>query len=56
MPVEVVELVLCSALESSVAERLHDLARNSIDSVGVSGAAQDDAGLSTGTFSSMFSS
>lgn len=49
-------LVLCNALESSMAERLHDLARNSIDSVGVSGGGQDDAVQSAGAFSSMFSS
>lgn len=56
IPVEIVTLVLCSALESSMADRLHDLARNSIDSVGVSGGGQDDAGQSAGAFSSMFSS
>ena len=48
--------MLCNALESSMAERLHDLARNSIDSVGVSGGGQDDAVQSAGAFSSMFSS
>jgi hypothetical protein len=44
------------ALESSIAETLHDLARNSIDSVGVSGAAQDTGSQEAGPFSSMFSS
>ena len=44
------------ALESSVAETLHDLARNSMDSVGVSGWAQDTVSQLAGQFSSMFSS
>lgn len=40
-----------------MAERLHDLPRNSMDSVGVSGAAHDDTGSQrAGLFSSMFSS
>lgn len=47
------------ALESSAAEILHDLARNSIDSVGVSGGGQvagsQLAGLSSCMFSSLFS-
>ncbi|KAM2969588.1 hypothetical protein FF2_016671 [Malus domestica] len=46
------------ALEISMAERLHDLARNSIDSVGVSGGGADDPSvpLTIPPFSSMFSS
>lgn len=44
------------ALESSMAERLHDLARNSMDSVGVSGAAPDEGSHLAGPFSSIFSS
>lgn len=47
------------ALESSAAEILHDLARNSIDLVGVSGGRQvagsQLAGLSSCMFSSLFS-
>lgn len=48
---EAVICVLARALDSSIAERLHDLARNSMDSVGVSGGGQDLAG----PFSSIFS-
>lgn len=45
------------ALESSTAERLQDLARNSMGSTGVSGAAQNSDLLQlAGPFSSMFSS
>ena len=48
-----------SALESSVAETLQDLARNSMDSVGVSGgghvAGSQLAGPSSSMFSSLFS-
>lgn len=49
--------VLVKALESSIAERLHDLARNSMDSVGVSGGGAVDKGSQLGgPFSSIFSS
>ena len=53
---EVMLLVLFNALESSMAERLHDLARNSMNSVGVSGGTQDTADNSVGPFSSILSS
>lgn len=39
------------ALDSSIAERLQDRARNSIDSVGVSGGAQDNT---EGIFAEIF--
>lgn len=39
-----------------MAETLHDLARNSMDSVGVSGGGQEIASQIAGLFSSMFSS
>ena len=48
--------VLEIAWDSSKAERLHDLARNSMDSVGVSGRARDTGSQLAGAFSSMFSS
>lgn len=43
-------------LESSIAERLHDLARNSMDSVGVLGRTNDMGSQRAGPSSSMFSS
>lgn len=48
--------VVDRAVESSIAERLHDLARNSMDSVGVSGGAHDNGSHFAGPFSSIFSS
>ena len=44
------------ALESSLAERLQDLPRNSMDSIGVSGRTHELGNQLAGPFSSMFSS
>lgn len=52
----VASFVLQRAFESSTAERLHDLAKNSIDSVGVSGGGQVTGSQSAAFSSSMFSS
>ena len=45
-----------SALESSLAERLQDLPRYSMDSIGVSGKTLEPGNQLGGPFSSMFSS
>ena len=47
---------IARAFEISMADRLHDLARNSMVSVGVSGARSDDECQHMGPSSSMFSS
>ena len=44
------------ALESSLADRLQDLPRNSMDSIGVSGRTNEPGNQFAGLFSSMFSS